>query len=88
MAENIYKSSPSGNQFAYAMQEHIVANAVRNAGYDSVLGYSKKKTGDPFLSEVFDVREKTYPSKVTESQVMSQFLPETQQSGLLNTIAP
>lgn len=88
MAENIYKSSPSGNQFAYAMQEHIVANAVRNAGYDSVLGYSKKKTGDPFLSEVFDVREKTYPSKVTESQVMNQFLPEAQQSGLLNTIAP
>lgn len=88
MAENIYKSSPSGNQFAYAMQEHIVANAVRNAGYDSVLGYSKKKTGDPFLSEVFDVREKTYPSKVTESQVMNQFLPEAQQSGLFNTLAP
>jgi hypothetical protein len=74
MAENIYRTSPVGNQLAYAMQEHIVANAVRNAGYDSVLGYSKKKTGDPFLSEVFDVREKTYPSKVTESQVMNQFL--------------
>jgi hypothetical protein len=88
MAENIYRTSPAGNQFAYAMQEHIVANAVRNAGYDSVLGYSKKKTGDPFLSEVFDVREKTYPSKVTEPQIMQQFLPMSQQSGLINTLAP
>jgi|LakMenE01Jun11ns_1017448.scaffolds.fasta_scaffold9905552_4 hypothetical protein len=88
MAENIYKNSPAGNQLAYAMQEHIVANAVRNAGYDSVLGYSKKKTGDPFLSEVFDLREKTYPSKVTESQIMNQFLPMSQQSGLLGIVAP
>jgi len=88
MAENIYRTSPAGNQFAYAMQEHIVANAVRNAGYDSVLGYSKKKTGDPFLSEVFDVRERTYPSKVTEPQVMQQFLPMSQQSGLIGTLAP
>jgi len=88
MAENIYKNSSAGNQLAYAMQEHIVANAVRNAGYDSVLGYSKKKTGDPFLSEVFDLREKTYPSKITESQIMNQFLPMSQQSGLLGMVAP
>jgi len=88
MAENIYKNSSAGNQLAYAMQEHIVANAVRNAGYDSVLGYSKKRTGDPFLSEVFDLREKTYPSKITESQIMNQFLPMSQQSGLLGMVAP
>lgn len=63
MAYNIVTNSKAGNTLAYAVQENIVANAVRNAGYDAVLGYSKKKTGDPFLSEVFDVREATYPTK-------------------------
>lgn len=60
MAFNILQNSRSGNQLPYAIQEAIVGNAVREAGHDAVLGYSKGKSG-PFLSEVFDVREPYYP---------------------------
>jgi len=73
MAYNIVTNSKSGNTLPYAVQENIVANAVRNAGYDAVLGYSKKKTGDPFLSEVFDVREATYPTKQGEFTLRQEF---------------
>ena len=52
-----------GNNLAYAVQENIVAHAVREAGYDAVLGFSKKKDGSNFISEIFDVREITYPSQ-------------------------
>jgi hypothetical protein len=60
MAANIFHNSKKGNQLPYAIQEAIVGNAVREAGHDAVLGYSKGKSG-PFLSEVFDVREPYYP---------------------------
>jgi hypothetical protein len=73
MGEYIYRNSNIGNQRAYALQEAVVANAVRNAGYDSVLGYSKKKTGDPFLSEVFDLREATYPTRTGEFELLEKF---------------
>jgi len=62
MAYNIVKNSKAGNTLPYAVQENIVAHAVRNAGHDAVLGYSKGKKGN-FLSEVFDLREATYPTK-------------------------
>lgn len=62
MAANIVQNSKSGNTLPYAVQENIVANAVRNAGHDAVLGYSKGKSGN-FLSEVFDLRELDYPTK-------------------------
>lgn len=63
MAYNIVSNSKTGNTLPYAVQENIVANAVRNAGYDAVLGYGKGK-GDKgeFFSEVFDVREANYPT--------------------------
>lgn len=58
----IIENSKKGNQLKYALRENAIANTVRNAGYDSVLGYSKGKKGN-FLSEIFDVREATYPTK-------------------------
>jgi hypothetical protein len=63
MAYNIVSNSKTGNTLPYAVQENIVANAVRNAGYDAVLGYGKGR-GDKgeFFSEVFDVREANYPT--------------------------
>lgn len=62
-AYEIYRNSQQGNTLAYAIQENIVAHAVRKAGYDSVVGYSKKKDGGAFISEVFDVREMTNPDE-------------------------
>jgi hypothetical protein len=62
LAEHIVENSQKGNQLAYALQEAAVGSAVRRAGHDAVLGYSKGKAG-PFLSEVFDVRERNYPDK-------------------------
>jgi hypothetical protein len=73
MAYNIVSNSKQGNTLPYAVQENIVANAVRNAGYDAVLGYSQKKSGDKFISEVFDVREATYPTKQGDFTLMPQF---------------
>jgi hypothetical protein len=61
-AQYIIENSKKGNQLAYALQEAAVASAVRRAGHDGVLGYSVGRTGQPFLSEVFDVRESHYPS--------------------------
>lgn len=60
---NELRHSAKSNNFAYAMQENIVAATVRNAGYDSIIGWSIKKDGNPFFSEVFDLRETTYPSQ-------------------------
>jgi hypothetical protein len=62
MGRYIVENSTKGNQLAYALQEAAVASAVRKAGHDAVLGYSKGKSG-PFLSELFDVREAQYPDK-------------------------
>lgn len=65
LSEHILANSTKGNQLAYALQEAAVASAVRKAGHDGVLGYSVKRnpTRDPFLSEVYDVRENKYPTK-------------------------
>lgn len=73
LAESIVKNSKKGNQLPYAIQEAIVAAAVRNAGHDAVLGYSKGKSG-PFISEVFDVRESHYPDKFGWSKVWPSLL--------------
>lgn len=68
-AYEIEANSQEGNQLAYAVQENIVAHAVREAGYDSVVGYSKKKGGGAFISEVFDVRETIYPFADGETDI-------------------
>lgn len=68
MGDYIFSNSRQGNQLAYALQEAAVGSAVRKAGHDSVLGYSKGKNG-PFLSEVFDVRESHYPDAYGNTEV-------------------
>lgn len=73
MGDYIFSNSRQGNQLAYALQEAVVANAVRKAGFDAVLGYSQTRSKDPFLSEVFDVREATYPTKLGEFTLRQEF---------------
>jgi len=69
----IMSNSRQGNQLRYALQEAAVAQKARDAGYDAVIGYSKKRTGEPFLSEVFDVREAIYPSREGDYRLMDKF---------------
>lgn len=74
MARFIINNSKQGNQLRYAIQENIIANAVRNAGHDAVLGYGKGRGGKgEFFSEVFDVREQNYPTPQGDYQLMPQF---------------
>lgn len=70
----IEQNSRKGNTLRYALRENIIAHAVRDTGYDSVIGYSKRKTGDYFISEIFDVREITYPIQGYESDIHPKFL--------------
>jgi hypothetical protein len=74
MAYNIVNNSKTGNTLPYAIQENIVGHAVRNAGHDAVLGYSKGR-GDKgeFFSEVFDVREQSYPNAMGGYELMPKF---------------
>ena len=72
LASEIVRNSQQGNLLAYATQENIVAHEVRKAGYDSVVGYSKGKQGNR-ISEIFDVRETTYPARGMESQIHQDF---------------
>ena len=60
LADEILAVSTVGNTLAYAVQEHIAGEAIRSAGYDAVISYSKAN-GQPRLSEVFDVRAFDYP---------------------------
>lgn len=73
LAFDILSNSGEGNTLAYAIQENIAAHAVREAGYDSVVGWSSGKKRGNFISEVFDVRETTYPSVVVDPQVHPTF---------------
>lgn len=74
IAYYILKHSNVGNTLRYAIQENIIAHAVRDAGYDCVLGYSKRKDDTYFISEIFDVREITYPSHNKPSDIHKSFL--------------
>jgi len=69
----IVDNSNKGNQLKYALQEAAVAQKTRDAGYDAVIGYSKKRDGEPFLSEIFDVREAIYPSREGDYRLMDKF---------------
>ena len=70
---DIIRHSRQHNTLRYAIQENIIANSVRDAGYDSILGYSRKRNGDYYISEIFDVRELTYPSNEWEADIHSKF---------------
>jgi hypothetical protein len=75
-ASYILQSSTKGNQLAYALQEAAVASAARRAGHDGVIGHSmSRKTKEPFISEVFDVRENSYPSPDGDFQMWPQYFP-------------
>ena len=73
LASYIDEYSKQGNQKAYAIQEAIVAEAVRNEGYDSIVGISKRRDGTPFIAEVFDLRESTYPTEYGDFNINPQF---------------
>jgi hypothetical protein len=72
LAGDILAYSKGGNTLPYAIQENIIAHAVRNAGYEAVVGYSKGKKGH-FISEVFDVRESHYPTPGQPGEVHPAF---------------
>jgi hypothetical protein len=61
-AWSILQNSNRGNQLRYALQEAAIGSAARDAGFDSIIGYSVKRDKNPFLTEVFDLREDTYPT--------------------------
>lgn len=75
LAGNIVHYSQKGNTLAYAIQEHIVAARVREAGYDSVLGYTVGRDKQPVLSELFDVREMANPTAEGYFRVHPQYEP-------------
>ena len=72
MGEYIFYNSRQGNQLPYALQEAAVAQKVRDAGYDAVIGHSKGKQG-PFISEVFDIRESHYPNQYGDFELNPKF---------------
>ena len=73
-AYNIVENSNVGNTLRYAAREYIMGEVARQEGYDSIIGYSKERSGNEFISEIFDLREKTYPSKEFESDVNEEYL--------------
>lgn len=72
-ARNIVTNSAKGNTLPYAIQERIVSQAVKDAGYDGVIGYSKRLKGQPRLTEVFDVRQEDYPVVSGENRRFEEF---------------
>jgi hypothetical protein len=60
LADEILAVSTRGNQLPYAIQENVVAKALRDAGNDAVISYSKNR-GAPRLAEVFDLTRHEYP---------------------------
>jgi hypothetical protein len=76
LAWEILHNSKKGNQLRYAIRENVMAHAVREAGYDSIVGYSEgrgKNNGKPFISEVFDLREDRYPTAEGDYSVHPDF---------------
>ena len=59
-AYNILYNSKVGNQLNMALREHIYANVIRNAGYDSVLSYTIYK-GNYKFDELFYLLDTHYP---------------------------
>lgn len=63
LESHILDNSTKGNQLRFALQEAAIAHSARKAGYDGILGYSTRRdpSKSPFITEVFDIREKHYP---------------------------
>lgn len=81
-AWEILRVSKTGNTLPYAIQENIVAHAIREAGHDAMIGWSKGKEG-PFIAEVFDVREDMVPTPEGDFQVHDEFYQADQQFATL-----
>ena len=64
-AQFILDHSKQGNQLYYALQENVIANQLKNHGYDSMLAYHKSKGAHRF-SELFDLRHSYYPGSDVE----------------------
>ena len=69
---DIFYNSEQGSQLKFAFQENVVAHALRDAGYDSVVGFNRRK-----LTEIFDVREGNYPSETSDTP-WATYAPESQ----------
>ena len=69
---DIFYNSEQGSQLKFAFQENVVAHALRDAGYDSVVGFNRRK-----LTEIFDVREGNYPSETSDTP-WATYTPEAQ----------
>lgn len=82
-ASYIIDNSKKGNQLKYALLEAAVAQKVRDAGHDSVIGHSKGKNG-PFISEIFDVRESHYPDQYGNFELNPKFEEMTRKQILEN----
>ena len=82
-ASYIIDNSKKGNQLKYALQEAAVAQKVRDAGHDAVIGHSKGKKG-PFISEIFDVRESHYPDQYGNFELNPKFEEMTRKQILEN----
>lgn len=78
-ADFILENSKKGNQLRYALTEAAIASAARKAGYDGIVGYSTKRDGSPFMSEVFDIRENLYPNQQGDYGVHDMFLKSDNQ---------
>lgn len=87
VATMIVQTQGRGNTLPYAMQEAVVAKAVRDAGYDSVVGYSTTREG-PRISEVFDLRESHYPTADGDYTLHDQFMPPGIQGGATHGTPP
>jgi len=70
-AYDIIANSREGTQLYFALQEHAIAHAVREGGYDAVVTVSV--SSNPRVVEIFDVREQTYPSDVLNPEIHDRF---------------
>jgi hypothetical protein len=75
LSHEIVQNSRQGNTLIMAILEHIVGHAIRDAGYDAVICYSKAQ-GQPRLSEVFDVRAFDYPTPEQKDYSYQDFYHE------------
>jgi hypothetical protein len=78
---DIMWNSQEGNRLRYALQESAIGSAARRENFDAILGYSHGYGHPTRFSEVFDLREKTYPSNVVETELWSQYLPKVNPAG-------
>jgi len=73
-AEQIVDAYRLGAPLENAVEERIVSHDLRRRGYDSVIGYSGVGR-NARLTELMDVRERTYPDETGQTELHPQFGP-------------